>query len=191
MEVITGFEGANKYKVLNSAGQEVYKVMEDTDCCTRQFCGAQRPFDINITDNAGMEVIHLTRPFRCQTCCFGCCLQELEVSSPPGFVIGTVEQRWAICERRFVIKDEAGSEILKIENKRICECCEDVDFNVLTMDGKEVGKISKKWSGLSKELFTDADNFGINFPIDLDVKVKATLLGALFLIDFMYFEHSE
>ena len=31
---------------------------------------------------------------------------------------------------RFVIKDEAGSEILKIENKRICECCEDVDFNV-------------------------------------------------------------
>ena len=51
MEVITGFEGANKYKVgekkfpsiklliaqvLNSAGQEVYKVMEDTDCCTRQ-----------------------------------------------------------------------------------------------------------------------------------------------------------
>ena len=51
MEVITGFEGANKYKVgekkfpsdklhiaqvLNLAGQEVYKVMEDTDCCTRQ-----------------------------------------------------------------------------------------------------------------------------------------------------------
>ena len=51
MEVITGFEGANKYKVgekkfpsiklliaqvLNSVGQEVYKVMEDTDCCTRQ-----------------------------------------------------------------------------------------------------------------------------------------------------------
>ena len=51
LEVITGFEGANKYKVgekkfpssklliaqvLNSAGQEVYKVMEDTDCCTRQ-----------------------------------------------------------------------------------------------------------------------------------------------------------
>ena len=37
-------------------------------------------------------------------------------------------------------------------------------------------------------MFTDADNFGINFPIDLDVKVKATLLGATFLIDFMYFE---
>ena len=73
---------------------------------------------------------------------------------------------------------------------------------------QEVGKITKQWSGLGKEMFTDADNFGINFPMDLDVKVrehccaarkypeiiilflqmKATLLGALFLVDFMYFE---
>ena len=41
------------------------------------------------------------------------------------------------------------------------------------------------------ELFTDADNFGISFPVDLDVKAKATLLGATFLIDFMYFEKSN
>jgi len=54
-----------------------------------------------------------------------------------------------------------------------------------------VGKISKQWSGLGKEVFTDADNFGINFPLDLDVKVKATLLGATFLIDFMYFEKQD
>ena len=26
---------------------------------------------------------------------------------------------------------------------------------------QEVGKISKKWSGLAKEYFTDADNFGV------------------------------
>lgn len=39
------------------------------------------------------------------------------------------------------------------------------------MDGNEVGKISKQWAGLAREMFTDADFFGINFPIDLDVKV--------------------
>ena len=37
---------------------------------------------------------------------------------------------------------------------------------------QEVGKITKQWSGLGKEMFTDADNFGINFPMDLDVKVR-------------------
>ena len=41
------------------------------------------------------------------------------------------------------------------------------------------------------QAFTDADNFGISFPMDLDVRVKATLLGALFLIDFMFFEKAN
>lgn len=54
---------------------------------------------------------------------------------------------------------------------------------MLSADGDvQVGKISKQWTGLAKEVFTDADNFGISFPVDLDVKMKATLLGAVFLI---------
>ena len=48
--------------------------------------------------------------------------------------------------------------------------------------------VTKQWTGLVKEAFTDADNFSLTFPIDLDVKIKATLLGAVFLIDFMFFE---
>jgi len=46
----------------------------------------------------------------------------------------------------------------------------------------QVGIISKQWSGIAREAFTDADNFGISFPMDLDVKIKAVLLGACFLI---------
>ena len=45
-----------------------------------------------------------------------------------------------------------------------------------------VGRVTKQWTGLAKEAFTDADNFGISFPIDLDVNIKAVLLGAVFLI---------
>lgn len=53
----------------------------------------------------------------------------------------------------------------------------------MALDGETVvGKISKQWSGLLREAFTDADYFGITFPMDLDVKMKAVLLGALFLI---------
>lgn len=54
---------------------------------------------------------------------------------------------------------------------------------MLSADGDvQVGKISKQWSGMAKEVFTDADSFGVTFPLDLDVKMKATLLGAVFLI---------
>lgn len=50
-------------------------------------------------------------------------------------------------------------------------------------DGEhKVGEIKKNWSGLGTELFTDADHFGISFPLDLDVKMKAVLLGACLLI---------
>lgn len=45
-----------------------------------------------------------------------------------------------------------------------------------------MGKISKQWSGLAREMFTDADFFGITFPMDLDVRMKAVMMGACFLI---------
>ncbi|XP_065644203.1 phospholipid scramblase 1 isoform X4 [Hydra vulgaris] len=193
LEVMTGFETANKYKVKNSLGQNVYFAAEDTDCCTRQCCGPSRPFDIKILDNNNQEVIHLNRPLRCAACCFPCCLQELEVTSPPGTVIGYVIQKWAFCGSLFEICDALKQPVLRIEGP-ICamSMCGDVEFKVMSLDGSsQVGRISKQWSGLLKEAFTDADTFGITFPIDLDVKIKAVMLGACFLIDFMFFETSN
>lgn len=49
-------------------------------------------------------------------------------------------------------------------------------------ESAKVGRISKQWTGLMREAFTDADNFGISFPMDLDVKIKGALFGACFLI---------
>lgn len=45
-----------------------------------------------------------------------------------------------------------------------------------------IGRISKQWTGLDTEMFTDADHFGVQFPMDLDVKIKAVVLAACFLI---------
>ena len=98
-----------------------------------------------------------------------------------------------MCEPQFVVRDYKDEVCLRIEGP-ICtySVCGDVEFRVLSPDGTaEVGKISKQWSGLLREAFTDSDNFGINFPMDLDVRVKATLIGALFLIDFMFFEKQQ
>lgn len=54
---------------------------------------------------------------------------------------------------------------------------------ILTIDEvSKIGKISKQWSGLMREIFSDSDNFGIQFPMDLDVRIKAVMIGACFLI---------
>lgn len=187
-----GFETENKYKIKNSLGQNVYKAKEDTDCCTRMMCGPARPFDMIITDNAEREVLHLQRPLRCQSCFFPCCLQELEVSSPPGTTIGFVNQCWTVIKPKFEITDGDGNVALIIKGPWCTmSCYGDVEFKIMTPDEScEVGRISKQWSGLLKEAFTDSDNFGITFPMDLDVRCKATLIGAAFLIDYMFFEKS-
>ncbi|NWI85712.1 PLS1 scramblase, partial [Pitta sordida] len=193
LEIFTGFETSNKYELKNALGQRVYFAAEDTDCLTRNCCGPSRAFTIRIIDNLGHEVITLQRPLRCSSCCCPCCLQELEVQAPPGTTVGYVIQNWDLCLPKFTIQDEKKMDVLKIVGPCIvCSCCEDINFEVKSLDETAaVGRISKQWTGLVKEAFTDADNFGITFPMDLDVKMKAVMIGACFLIDFMFFEHGS
>lgn len=190
VEAFIGFETNNKYEIRNSMGQKIYFAKEENDCCTRNCCGSLRYFNMKIVDNSDREVIHLVRPFRCASCWCPCCLQELEVQSPPGTTIGHIIQNWHPFKPKFSVQNISKETVLKIVGPCFaCNCCGDVNFKVQSADeSSSVGVITKQWSGLVKEVFTDTDNFGIQFPVDLDVKVKALLLGACFLIDFMFFE---
>lgn len=190
LEAFIGFETNNQYEIKNSLGQKIYKAKEKNDCCTRNCCGSLRSFDMKIKDNNDREVIRLIRPFRCVSCWCPCCLQELEVQAPPGTTIGYVKQDWHPCLPKFSIQGPNKETLLRLEGPCFaCNCCGDVNFELKGKDGDNaIGRISKQWSGLLKEVFTDTDNFGIQFPLDLDVKMKAVLMGACFLIDFMFFE---
>lgn len=193
LEAFVGFETNNKYTIKAGTGQKVFYAVEDVDCCTRNCCGPARPFDIRILDMNQREVIHLNRPLRCDSCWCPCFLQRVEVESPPGTIVGYVAQEWSICKPKFRIENAAGDTVLRIEGP-FCtmSICGNVEFEVLSKDGAhKVGKISKEWAGLAREFFTDADKFGISFPMDLDVKMKAVMLGACFLIDFMFFEKAQ
>ncbi|KAM7132147.1 phospholipid scramblase 1-like isoform 1-T5 [Molossus nigricans] len=192
LEVLTGFETNNKYEIKNSLGQRVYFAVEDTDFCTRNCCGADRPFTMRILDLMGREVMTLERPLRCTSCCCPCCLQEIEIQAPPGVPVGYVVQNWHPCLPKLTIQNEKKEDVLKIVGPcLVCSCCADIDFEIKSLDEENiVGKISKQWTGFVREAFTDADNFGIQFPADLDVKMKAVMIGACFLIDFMFFERS-
>ncbi|XP_048736593.1 phospholipid scramblase 2-like isoform X1 [Ostrea edulis] len=201
LEAFTGWETANKYKIVNSQGQQVYFAAEESDTCTRQCCGPNRGFTMHITDNMGQEVIRVTREFKCGAGCPWCaCVDalahEITIEAPPGQVVGYVKQEQSWCPPNYSIQDANHQEILHMTGP-VCmitgPCCpNDIDFDIMAKDGTtSVGKISKQWSGLMREYFTDADNFGVSFPMDLDVRMKAVMVGAVFLIDFMYFEQNQ
>jgi Scramblase. len=58
-------------------------------------------------------------------------IKNMEVSSPPGTVIGSIQQEWSILTPQFNIKNAAGDTVLKIEGP-ICtfSICGDVEFKV-------------------------------------------------------------
>uniref|UniRef100_A0A4W3H987 Phospholipid scramblase n=1 Tax=Callorhinchus milii TaxID=7868 RepID=A0A4W3H987_CALMI len=179
-----GFETQNKYEVKNSLGQRIYFAVEESDFCNRMCCGANRAFTIKILDNVGQPIIQFTRPLACGFCCCPCCLNTMEVEAPPGNIIGYVTQEWHPFQPRFNVQDEKHETVLKIKGPCLAfNCFGDVGFEVSSLDESNiVGRITKQWSGLSREMFTDSDSFGIQFPMDLDVKVKAVLLGACLLV---------
>ncbi|KAJ8775589.1 hypothetical protein J1605_001309 [Eschrichtius robustus] len=91
------------------------------------------------------------------------------------------------------INDNSGREVITVNRPLRCNSCwcpwylqENSDLKsglqVKTINEKlTIGKISKYWSGFVNDVFTNADNFGIHVPADLDVTVKATMIGACFL----------
>ncbi|XP_059403181.1 phospholipid scramblase 1-like [Carassius carassius] len=194
LEGIIGFETNNQHEIKNSMGQKIFHAKENTDCCTRNICGPVRSFELEIKDNFDQEVIHLIRPYRCTSCCFPCCLQKMEVQAPPGNAIGYIKQDWHMFKPKFSLYDMSKTKVLSIEGPCCAiSCCGDVNFDVTSKDGHSVGRISKQWSDLIKESQDNSsikDNYGVNFPMDLDVRMKAVLLGACFLIDFIFFEQT-
>lgn len=192
LEVAVGWERNNKYRLCNSAEQQFMYAKEDTDCMTRQCCGNMRPFTMNITDNTGVQLIQLYRPYRCVgSCMWCCCLQEMDIMSPPGVSIGKVNQIWTCWKPKYEVTDGQGNLVFTINGECCyCACCVDVHFPVMDASGQEIGRIIKHWGGI-REMFGGVNDFRVQFPPELDIFKKTLLLGATFLIDFVYFERNK
>jgi len=190
-ETFIGFESANKYTVKNGAGQHVFWGVEESGALMRNCCSYLRAFTLRVMDSGKREVFQLRRPLRCQGCWFPCWLQQLEVTAGDR-LLGSVLQDWSLLRPSFRVCSPDGSTAMLIRGPAVRwgGCCGS-DFEILSADGsEEVGFITKTWAGLAKEVFTDTDRYGICFPEDLGADMKAVLMGAAFLIDFMFFESS-
>ncbi|XP_063725716.1 phospholipid scramblase 1-like [Symsagittifera roscoffensis] len=196
MEIFTGWEERNRYEIYNSLNQQFFFAQEESTCLMRQCCGPNRGFILHITDNYGQEVMRFRREFRCcvgASCCADSCncAFEVMVETPSGEPLGKVRQGQYCCIPEYKIIDAQGNQILHVQGPLcVCDCC--ADFEIQTLDKSQtIGVVKKKWRGLATEMFTNANSFSINFPMDLDVKAKAVLMGAAFLIDFMFFEQQN
>ncbi len=87
----------------------------------------------------------------------------------------------------FYVYDDKHQQVAEIKGK-----WHGWDFKFVTPSGQELGHVTKKWAGLTKELFTSADNYVVSIAEDLRDQpiAKILLLGAAIAIDSVYYEQS-
>ena len=177
-EIITGFETKNKYAVSDEAGRNLYIVAEKHGPrLVRWLLKALRPFTIDILAENGQVVLQVIRPFRVY-------FHQARILDSQNRSLGVIERRFSILRRTYSVINSSGEEACTISGPIM----QPWTFHIRS-DGIDCGKITKKWSGLLKETFTDADDFNVTFPVEWNVRLKALVLGAVFLIDFVHFEN--
>jgi len=177
-EILTGWEQRNKYVVLDQKGNELFMAAEEGGSTfLRLFLKAARPFTIEVRTMDGQPAIRIERPFRWF-------FHEASIYNAQSQLLGTIKRQFSLLRRIYSVCDVAGHEAYQLFGPILHPWTFEI-----RRGGTTLGKITKKWSGLLKEGFTDADNFGVTFPNDWEVADKAVVLGAVFLIDFVHFEN--
>ena len=179
-EILTGWETRNRYEVTDASGQTLFFAGEvDGSWFLRAFLKASRPFTMDVKNLQGMTVMTVKRPW---TWFFS----RAEIFDGNGARIGAIQQRWAFFQRRYTLVDARGNEVGELHGPFFKPWTFKIRVN-----GVECGAIKKQWSGLLKEAFSDADNFGVEFGPQVAPDLRTICLGATFLIDFVHFENKS
>jgi hypothetical protein len=189
LEDFTGVEAQGRYQVLTESGAFVAGFAEHADgiggFLGRWMLKARRPFTMGLypAEHADRPLLLLERPWTWL-------LSQLEVrEAGSGRVVGRVQQRWAWFRKRLDLQAADGRPLARLTGPILRP------WTVLIETGpesnpREAGRIEKKWSGLLREAFTDADTFLVTLPQG-DARLRQLVLAAAILVDFLWFEHRE
>lgn len=207
-EILMGFETKNKYEIVNGKNERLYYAVETTNYCLVCCCKTTRPFKFNVLDYTGKQVMKIQRDCTCTSCCCCCNCQlcccglfnysKVNIKLADDTLLGQITEGCSIFTPNYNVKNGDKVKKLTINGPSCAFCCNckllgNVEFEIHSVDGnkEQCGRISKEFDGFNDIITrgrSDADNYGISFPVDMDPMMKATLLGAVLLIDFEYFE---
>ncbi len=177
---LLGVETRNKYEVRDVNGAPIGFAAEQgkgfLQVLARMFMGHWRTFEIHFFDLGRQLVLRAHHPFRFF-------FQRLEVFDAQGRPLGALQQRFAFFSRRFDVEDARGQVVMEMRSPF---------FRVWTYPffrgTLEQGRIEKKWGGLLREAFTDADTFRVAFGPTLSSPERWLMLAAAVFVDLQYFE---
>jgi len=182
--------GSGDFTLRDAKGDRILTAADEVGC-TAALLGKNRPFDITVCDPAFTELFTLKRPFSCNSLAIPFSLPRLCVSTPSAGVIGQVKMRWRAFDQHLTIHDPRSPSSPVCHVRRRClplMTRGDNEFKILDPSGKvQIGKIHSRRTSMSSSMKLPEDRLAVSFPKSLDSRIKATLVGSLFLLRELYF----
>jgi uncharacterized protein YxjI len=183
VEILIDFETRNQYAVRGAGGEELGTLAEQGGglgrVFTRWLLRSHRPLEAALCDRAGALLLRFSRPFFFL-------FSDLHVSDAEGRPVGSVHRRFGILQRRYDLRDAFGRTFARVRSPlwRIWT------FFVEAKDGRSA-TIGKRWGGLLREVFADADSFGVDLSrASWSPEERAVIFAAAVSIDFDFFENN-
>lgn len=170
-------EITNQYSVCDADGNVVAHVNEVGQSKAKKLLRMVSSVDqfmthkLEITDANNTVVMTLTRPAKVFK-------STVIVNDPAGNELGRIVQDNVFGKIRFTL-EVGGKQIgaIKAENWRAW------DFAIENADGREVARITKKFAGLAKAMFTTADNYLVDIHEDLSQPLHSLVVAAALTVD--------
>jgi hypothetical protein len=175
--LLIGFEQANKYAIRVADGRIVGFIAEESSlgrAILRQALRTHRSFQATIMDALGTPVLRVHRPaylVSSSISVYGM------MGDTPGPLLGEVHMNWHLWRRRYDLFDAQGHQFGEIDAPMLS-----VEFPVRGEAAPSpenppvIASIDKDWTGLGRELFTDARQYVVR--LDPSVTPQGVLADA-------------
>ncbi len=171
-------EVTHEYAVLDEHGNRLGSVTEVGQTGARKLLRVLSSSDryvaqrMEVRDAAGQPVLTLTRPATLVK-------SRMMVGRPDGAEIGAIAQQNMFGKIKFALLAPGGTPLgeIKAENWRAW------DFAVVDTSGVEVARITKKWEGFAKAMFTTADNYVVQIHRPLDDPLRSLVVASALTVD--------
>jgi uncharacterized protein YxjI len=133
------------------------------------------PFNIDIKTPTGETILTVKRGV-------SFFLSTVHVLDEKQRLIGKFRQKFFSIGGKFEVLDESERPLCMLKGKWTSW-----EFRFVSNDGKELATVTKKWSGIGKELFTSADNYilQINPIVPTDHPLRMLIMAAVMCIDLV------
>ncbi|WP_222192435.1 phospholipid scramblase-related protein [Modestobacter italicus] len=169
-------ELTNEYAVFDGHGQQIGAVVQVGQSALRKAFRFVSRYDqflthrLEVRDPTGVVLV-LTRPAKLLR-------SRVQVSGPDGRPVGEIAQANVLGRIRFDLV--VGGQLvgaIQAENWRAW------DFAVTDAGGVEVARITKRWEGLARTLFTTADRYAVQVHRRLEEPLAGLVLAAALTVD--------